>query len=60
MNIHKTKMQIQKVMKKKVLIMSAAAALFAMQPVHAQYPQLTDEAAGKIKNMKAEWETKAN
>ena len=47
-------------MKKKVLIMSAAAALFAMQPVHAQYPQLTDEAAEKIKNMKAEWETKAN
>ena len=53
-------MQIQKIMKKKVLMMTALAAVFALQPARAQYPQLTGEAAAKIGEMKAQWEAQAD
>ena len=34
-------------MKKKSLIIAVVAAVFGLQTAHAQYPQLTDEAADK-------------
>lgn len=47
-------------MKKKSLIIAAVAAVFGLQTAHAQYPQLTDEAADKIKDMKAQWAAHAD
>ena len=47
-------------MKKKSLIIAAVAVVFGLQTAHAQYPQLTDEAADKIKDMKAQWAAHAD
>ncbi|MBP5569616.1 MAG: polysaccharide lyase, partial [Prevotella sp.] len=47
-------------MKKKSLVIAAVAAVFGLQSAHAQYPQLTDEAAAKIGEMKAQWEAHAD